>query len=165
VRRRSSADAIQETEIARVIRERDEALEQQAAISDILEVISNSPADVQPVLDSVAEHAARICEAHVVDIAIVADGAARHRGAVQHLLLSIASRVRRTTRPSGTPRYRELVAGVLHVGDMDRLQIQIARVEPSRRRGVPRIWLVAYERLQAHGFTGGLRPKAKSKKL
>jgi signal transduction protein with GAF and PtsI domain len=68
---RSSSDATHETEMAGVIRERDEALEQQAAISDILQVISNSPADVQPVLDSVIEHAARICEAHVVDIAIV----------------------------------------------------------------------------------------------
>src|SRR5215471_13284828 len=71
VRRRSSADAVQETEIARVIRERDEALEQQAAISDILRVISNSPSEVQPVLDSVAQHAARICEAQIVDISIV----------------------------------------------------------------------------------------------
>ena len=67
----SSSDATHETEIARVIRERDEALEQQTAISDILRVISNSPSDVQPVLDSVAEHAARICEARIVDIAIV----------------------------------------------------------------------------------------------
>ena len=71
VRRRSSADAVQETEIARVIRERDEALEQQSAISYILRVISNSPSDVQPVLDSVAERAAHICEARIVDIVIV----------------------------------------------------------------------------------------------
>jgi hypothetical protein len=69
-RRRPIADT-QQTELARAIRERDEALEQQAAISDILRVISNSPSDVQPVLDSVAEQAARICKAQVVDIAIV----------------------------------------------------------------------------------------------
>ena len=60
VRHHSSFAADQETKIARIIRERDEALEQQTAISDILRVISNSPSDVQPVLDSVAEHAARI---------------------------------------------------------------------------------------------------------
>jgi hypothetical protein len=48
-----------QTELARVIRERDEALEQQAAITDILCVISNSPSDVRPVLDAVA--ASAIC--------------------------------------------------------------------------------------------------------
>ena len=52
-------------------RELSEAREQQAAISDILRVISNSPSDVQPVLHSVAEHTARICEAQIVDIIIV----------------------------------------------------------------------------------------------
>jgi len=45
-----------------------ESLEQQSAISEILRVISNSPDDVRPVLNSVAEHAARICKAQVADI-------------------------------------------------------------------------------------------------
>src|SRR6516225_5008459 len=53
------------------------SLEQQTAISEILRVISNSPSDVKPVLASVAEHAARICEAQYTDIFIVEGDALR----------------------------------------------------------------------------------------
>ena len=48
-------------ENVRLFQELKESLEQQTATSEILGVIASSPTDIQPVLDAVAENAARFC--------------------------------------------------------------------------------------------------------
>ena len=56
-------------ENVRLFQELKESLEQQTATSEILGVIASSPTDIQPVLNVVAENAARIC-ANATDVAI-----------------------------------------------------------------------------------------------
>ena len=55
-----------------------EALEQQTATSEILRVISTSPTDLQPVFETIAENAVRLCDATV-------SGVLRFDGALIHL--------------------------------------------------------------------------------
>ena len=51
-------------ENVRLFQELKESLEQQTATSEILGVIASSPTDIQPVLDTIAENAARLCDAN-----------------------------------------------------------------------------------------------------
>jgi GAF domain-containing protein/CheY-like chemotaxis protein len=64
---------------ARLFNETKEALERQTATAEILRVISESPTNVQPVFDAIAEHARRLCNA-------IVSGVARFDGEWVHLV-------------------------------------------------------------------------------
>jgi signal transduction histidine kinase len=72
-----AAIAIENT---RLFNETQEALKQQTAISEILQVISSSPTDVGPVLSAVAERAARLCEAEFVTVFMAEERVLRAAG-------------------------------------------------------------------------------------
>jgi two-component system, NtrC family, sensor kinase len=95
-----------------------EALEQHAAISEILQVISASPSDVQPVLDTVAQSAARLCGTS--DAEIFRQDADRLRLVAHHGLFS-SGPVGEFTVPlvHGTVNGRAMLgAQTVHIADL-----------------------------------------------
>jgi two-component system, NtrC family, sensor kinase len=68
-------------------RDLSEALEQQTATSEVLGVIAASPTNIQPVLETIAENACRLCEAY--DSVIFLREGERLRGRAHHGPISI----------------------------------------------------------------------------
>src|SRR5262249_51668750 len=98
-----------------------EALEQQTATSEILAVISQSPTDVQPVFDSIAASALRLCDARLCT-AFRFDGELIHLVAFHHVSAEGAAAYREAYpaspgRAGGTHR-AILTRTVVHIPDI-----------------------------------------------
>ena len=106
-------------ENTRLFTELQERLEQQTATSEILRVISSSPTDLQPVLDAVAERAAKLCAANDAQVFLV-QGEAMHQAAVFGSMPT-------PPREERTPIVRGLITGrailegrTIHVEDAEK---------------------------------------------
>jgi hypothetical protein len=69
-----------ETEIARLARELNEALERQTATSELLSAIASSPNDAQPIFEMIAKSARRLCKAPIRPVHFTTINRWRKRG-------------------------------------------------------------------------------------
>jgi GAF domain-containing protein len=128
-----AAQAVIAIENARLLNELRQSLEQQTATSEVLQVISGSPGDLQPVFAAMLENAARICDAHFGNI-FRWDGDALRLVATHNTPPTFAEhRWRVPFRPNqGNPFGDMLKAGTaIHVADLAADERYITQSDPE----------------------------------
>ncbi|HME61517.1 MAG TPA: GAF domain-containing protein, partial [Candidatus Binatia bacterium] len=113
--------AIENVRLFKELQERNrdltEALEQQTATSEILRVIASSPTDIQPVLDVVAESAARLCQAN--DAVIYRLDGENYRPVASYGSMPVADHDKPRPLMRGMPPGRAMIdRKVIHVYDV-----------------------------------------------
>ena len=83
LRRRRTSAADQETEVARLTRERDEALAHQATTAEVLQVIGSSMADAQPVFERIVDSIERLLPHKHIGIFLTPGDGLMHAAAVR----------------------------------------------------------------------------------
>jgi GAF domain-containing protein len=91
-RRRASSPADLQEQLDQRTRDLNEALEHQAATSEVLSIIRRSPADAQPVFDAIVKSAARLCGA-LMGIVYLYDGNRLHMVASHNIAPEARSRI------------------------------------------------------------------------
>jgi GAF domain-containing protein len=117
--RRNPSNTNASTTIALLKRERDQALEQLSAASEVLNVISSSPGDLKPVFEAILEKATRICEAKFGVLFRMDDGVV-HVGATLGVPPALAEYMQSVRRPGPhTATARAMRTGqVIHILDV-----------------------------------------------
>jgi two-component system, NtrC family, sensor kinase len=150
-----AAQAVIAMENARLLTETREALEQQTATAEVLQVINSSPGDLAPVFDAMLEKAMRLCNA-ACGIICTYDGTLFHPGAAQGSagFVEHARRLGPFEAEAGFT-FQRVVAGqrVVHIPDVrdtqahrDKVHLQ-AVAEISRARSLLTVALVKENQL------------------
>ena len=122
----------EEKEVALLARERDQALEQQTAASEVLRVIRASPGELELVFQAMLERAVRLCEAKFGNI-YRWDGEALHILASHNTPPAFAEAVRRSPyRPYPNSPIGRMVANrtVAHINDVTAEEVYLAQRDP-----------------------------------
>ena len=128
----------EEHEVARLARERDEALAQQTATSEVLSVISASRGELEPVFRAMLERAVRLCGAKFGNI-YRWDGEALHILASHNTPPAFAEAVRRSPyRPYPNSPIGRMVADrtVTHINDVTAEEVYVAQRDPMAASAV-----------------------------
>jgi two-component system, NtrC family, sensor kinase len=129
----NSFSAVEETKVARLTRELSEALEREAATSEVLQVVSGSQGDLQPVFQAMLKNAVRLCDASFGSL-YRWDGDALHLIATHNTPPAFAEYRRHTPlRPGPTSASGRMVATktAVHVADVTAERAYIERDDPS----------------------------------
>jgi two-component system NtrC family sensor kinase len=124
--------AEREAELAERTAERDEALEQQTATAEVLQVINSSPGDLVPVFDAMLEKAMRLCEA-AFGYLMTYDGTGFETVAHHGLPKSFADYLPRMHQPSPSGMYAQFVRGEPFAYTDDLREGEVYRASPLRQ--------------------------------